>query len=214
MIVSTGKKINFGKSECEFDYRDSRFKTKEADKYAVICVRLRLNKNPQINTSYFETGKSFARNISLAAELQNIDNPKVKDVAEAVMRIRKSKLPEVTEIGTAGSFFKNPVVTQRVYQKLKKDDPHLQCYPKDALQYVKVDDLAKEDEVKIPAARLLDNLGWKGKRIGNVGTFATQALAVVNYGATPKEILDFTEKMREAVYKKYNIKLDPEVQIL
>jgi len=76
------------------------------------------------------------------------------------------------------------------------------------------DQWAKEDEVKIPAARLLDNLGWKGKRIGNVGTFATQALAVVNYGATPKEILDFTEKMREAVYKKYNIKLDPEVQIL
>lgn len=212
--TETGSSREFKKSECEFQYRDSRFKSRERGKYCVVKIRLKLAKNPKINTSYFETGKTTAKNSSLSGELSGIENPTVKDVAGAVMAIRKNKLPNVSEVGTAGSFFKNPVVTQEKYQELKKEDPDLQCYPIDGLNYVNVEDLSGEEKVKIPAGRLLDNLGWKGKRIGNVGTHPTQALAVISYGATPQEILDFTAKMKHAVKQQYGIELEPEVLII
>lgn len=212
--IESLEKKQFRKPECEFEYRDSRFKTREMGKYIVTNVRLKLSKNPVLNTSYFETGKSFAKNVSLSGELADIENPSIKDVANAVMNIRKNKLPDIHDVGTAGSFFKNPVVTQENYQELKKRDPDLQCYPTDGLRYSSVDDLSKESMVKIPAARLLDNLGWKGKRIGQVGTHPTQALAVVNYGGTGEEVLKFTEEMQKAVKNAYDIELDREVLVI
>jgi UDP-N-acetylmuramate dehydrogenase len=154
----------------------------------------------------------------LRSEIESVGKPpySIKDVSQAVINIRKRKLPDSKVIGTAGSFFKNPIVRKEVYEKLKKEDPNLQCYPVDKLTYPKLDDptLTYAGYVKLPAGRLLDNLGWKGKRIGNVGTFPNQALAVVNYGATGKEILEFTKKMQEDIYKKYKINLEPEVNII
>jgi len=212
--ILTGNKITFTKDGCEFEYRDSRFKTREMGKYIVTNIRLKLNKNPVVNTSYFETGKTIGNKISLAGELAGIENPTISDVANAVMTIRKNKLPDIREVGTAGSFFKNPIVTQEKYQDLKKSDPDLQCYPVDGLRYVSPANLVKESEVKVPAGRLLDNLGWKGKRVGNVGTHPTQALAVVNYGGTGEEVLDFSEEMKKAIKAAYDIELEKEVLVL
>lgn len=209
--LESGELVTFSKSECEFEYRNSRFKTREMGQYVVTKVRIKLSKNPKINLSYFETGKSYAKNVSLVGELKDIKNPTIKDIANAVIKIRKQKLPEVSEVGTAGSFFKNPIVSKERYEELKREDNDLQSYPVDKLNYTKS---VEGDYVKISAARLLDNLGWKGKRIGNVGTHPTQALAVVNYGAVGKEILEFTELMKKAVLEAYNIKLEPEVLIL
>lgn len=209
--VASGDTKTFSKVDCGFEYRDSRFKTREKGKYIVVSVRIKLSKHPKVNTSYFETGKTIGKQVSLSGELANIENPTIKDVADAVENIRKQKLPDVEKIGTAGSFFKNPVVSKSKYEELKKDDPDLQCYPVEGLNYTKD---TEGEKVKIPAGRLLDNLGWKGKRIGNVGTYPTQALAVVNYGATPKEILDFTAQMKKVVKDNYGIKLENEVQII
>lgn len=208
--IESGKERTFSKDECEFEYRDSRFKTRENGRYIVTAVQLRLSKKPVLDTSYFETG----RNVSLKEALKDVENPTAKDVALAVMGIRKGKLPDPNKIGTAGSFFKNPIVTQEKYQELKKLDPDLQCYPVDGLRYVPEGELVNESKVKVPAGRLLDNLGWRGKRIGSVGTYETQALAVVNYGGTGKEILQFTEKMRKDVKDTYGIELEREVQVL
>lgn len=207
------KPARFTKAQCKFGYRDSYFKSGAPGRYFITKVRLKLDKFSRINTSYFETGKTFTRNVSLEEELSKIATPpySIKDVALAVMSIRKKKLPEVSEVGTVGSFFKNPIVSRGKYEELKADDPDLQCYPVDDLRYTKN---VEGDFVKIPAARLLDNLGWKGKRIGNVGTHPTQALAVVNYGATSGEILKFTKDMQEDVKKEYGIELDPEVVII
>lgn len=210
--ISTLKKFTFSKKDCEFGYRESRFKSRDFGKYFITKVRIRLAKNPQMNTSYFETGKTYAKNVSLAGELKNVASPTVKDVALAVMKIRKSKLPEVSEVGTAGSVFKNPIVSREKYEELKKKDPDLQCYPVEGLKYQKK---VSGDYVKIPAGRLLDNLGWKGKRIGQVGTHPTQALAVVNYGgARTEEILDFMNKMKNAVKEAYGISLEEEILIV
>jgi UDP-N-acetylmuramate dehydrogenase len=208
----------FSKEECEFTYRESVFKNRLKGKFVVTKIRIKLNKDPKMNISYFETGKSYVAKGSLEEELSKIAKPpfSIKNAYDAVSNIRKMKLPDPAKIGTAGSFFKNPIVKRSIYENLKKKDPDLQCYPVDRLTYPKMDDptLTYADYVKVPAARLLDILGWKGKRIGNVGTFPTQALNVVSYGATGKEILEFTKKMQEIVYKNYKIQLEPEVVIL
>lgn len=212
--LETGKIKTFTKKECGFSYRESRFKHRDRGRYIVVSVTVLLNKHPRLNTNYFETGKSYAKNVSLAALLGGKETLSVKDVAMAVMKIRKNKLPDVRKVGTAGSFFKNPVVAIETYRKLKQDDQDLQCYPLDGLRYENIESLMKQKKVKIPAARLLDNLGWKGKRIGSVGTHTTQALAVVNYGASPQDILNFVAMMKNEVYMKYGIRLEEEVLII
>jgi len=209
--LESGDHFTFLKADCEFEYRNSRFKTREMGKFVVTKVRIRLAKNPKVNLSYFEIGKSYAKKVSLVGELKNITNPTIRDVAEAVVRIRKNKLPKVSEIGTAGSVFKNPVVSRAKYEELKKEDQDLQSYPVENLNYEKE---ATGEYVKIPAGRLLDNLGWKGRRIGNVGTYETQALAVVNYGATPAEILNFIKQMKKVVKDNYGIALEEEILII
>lgn len=210
-------KVTFKKSDCKFEYRSSIFK-KQKNRYLITTVTLRLLKNSELNLGYFETGKSYAKNVTLQSELDSIAKPpySVRDVAQAVMNIRRKKLSDPKKVGTAGSFFKNPVITKQKYEQIKKADPDLQCYPVDNLSYPKLDDpnLTHKDYVKIPAGRLLDNLGWKGKRIGNVGTSSGQALSVESYGATAKEILDFTKEMQKEVYDQYKIKLEPEVNII
>lgn len=207
--VKTGIRHTFNKRACEFEYRGSRFKSKDLGRFVVTKVRIRLTKRPKINTSYFETGKTFAKNVSLISELSGISKPTVRDVAMAVMNIRKQKLPDVSEVGTAGSVFKNPVISRAKYEELKKGDPDLQAYPVEGLNYQKK---VEGEFVKVPAGRLLDNLGWKGRRVGAVGTHPTQALAVVNYGgAKPEEIINFMNDMKADVMSKYGIELEEEV---
>lgn len=215
----TGEEKEFTEQECDFKYRDSYFKSAQGKKYFITKVVFRLSKVPEINTSYFETGNTYTSRGSLLQEVESFSKPPytLKDVADAVIRIRQKKLPNVLEFGNAGSFFKNPTITKEKFKELVKNDPDLQCYPVDKLAYPRLDDsnLKQEDYVKIPAGRLLDNLGWKGKRVGNVGTYKNQAIAIINYGgAKPQEIINLYKDMQDDVFKHYGVKLETEVNIV
>ncbi len=192
--IKTGNRRTFTHSECRFGYRDSIFKNELKGKYAITHVTLRLQKSPKINTSYK----------ALSAELsnRNIQNPTIKQVSDAVIHIRQSKLPDPAKIGNTGSFFKNPVIEQSRFKKLQKNYPDVPHYP-------------AGDAVKIPAAWLIDQCGWKGKRFGDAGVHKMQALVIVNYGeATGKEIWELAQKIQSSVKQTFGITLMPEVNVV
>lgn len=190
----------FDKSDCKFKYRESIFKTKP--ELLVTSVQYKLSKKPLANTTYHSRFESL-----------NIANPTPLNIANAVIALRQKKLPSIDEVGTAGSFFKNPIVSREKYEKISAQVKELQWYPVDKLQYPK--DSPLPDMVKIPAGRLLDELGWKNKTIGRVSTYKNQALAIINLGgATGKEIFDYAEMMRSDVKKNFDIDLEYEVRII
>ena len=134
-----------------------------------------------------------------------------------MIAIRERKFPNWKGVGTAGSFFLNPVITKKKLAELQKKFPELQYYPVDKLNYPMTNDpkFDHDNHVKIPAGWLLEELGWKGKKIGSVSTSSAQALVVINNGgATAKEILSFAEKMQKDFYKNFKINLEPEVNII
>lgn len=206
LSVTTNKGM-FSHDECNFTYRNSSLKD-----YFVTSVTVELSKIAKFDTNYYGS-RPYE---SLKNELgEGPYTPKM--IADAVVRLRTKKLPDWHKILTAGSFFKNPFVSKAKFEELKKEVPELQPYPVDKMLYPNPNDrvFEKSDLVKIPAGRLLDELGWRGKRIGNVGTFEKHALVVVNYGgATGLEILEFSEKMKEDIKKNFDIQLEPEVIIL
>lgn len=201
----------------EFGYRSSAFKTTLKGKYVITSVTFKLNIGQyELETSYHERKNRYG---SLEDSLKEVAKEPydIKDVYNAVINIRKQKLPDPRDIGTVGSFFVNPVVTEEKYQELAQKLPELQSYPVEDLSYkIKDWDNIKDDYVKIPAGRLLDDeLGWRGKWEGNVGVFQNHALCVVtNFKATGKEIKDFTEKMKQSVLDAYGIELESEVNII
>lgn len=201
----------FEKKDCNFSYRDSIF-GKNPQNF-VTSITIKLSKQPEFDTNY------HSRYESLKAVLPN--HPAIpytpQEIATAVTTLRKTKLPDWTKIGTAGSFFKNPNVTSEKFVELSKQIMDLQSYPANKLSYSPNIPHSPNtlNLVKIPAGRLLEELGWKGKRIGNVGTFEKHALIVVNYGgATGVEILDFSRQMQADVKKNFDIDLEPEVNII
>ncbi|MDB5260141.1 MAG: UDP-N-acetylenolpyruvoylglucosamine reductase [Candidatus Nomurabacteria bacterium] len=212
--IETGEEKVFTKEECEFKYRDSIFKGELKDKYFITQVRLKLSKHFKgVDTTY------HSRYESLESELQSIATLpyKLKDIYNAVISIRKKKLPQVEEIGTIGSTFANPFITQEQLKELQKIVPHVQFYPINKMLYPKMDDpaLIGLEVVKVPAGWLLEEMGYKGVRDGNVGTFPRHALCVVAYdGARGEEVYAFTEKMRGDFKKKYGITLKYEVNVI
>jgi UDP-N-acetylmuramate dehydrogenase len=217
--LNNKKYENLNSKQCKFYYRDSIFKHELKNKFIITKVNLRLHKTAHFDLSYFGS-RPYE---SLLAEIKKIipDYPKTplnsKIVVKAVVNLRKIKMPDWKKLPSAGSYFKNPFVSSKKYQALKKKIPDLQSYPINKMLYPDPNDpvFAKSDQVKIPAGKLLDVQGWRGKRIGDVGTFEKHALIVVNYGkATAKDILKFIKKMQNSVYEKYKIKLEPEVNII
>ena len=211
--IKENKIITISASECRLGYRTSIFKTEFSGRYVIVKILLRLQKQPSLNTSY------TSRYESIEGELQKIATPpyKVRDVFQAVVNIRLRKLPRIDSIGTVGSVFKNPVITRAEYDNLRLLCPNIHCYPKDNLMYgiagTGPENLDKS--VKIPAAWLIDEMGWAGKRLGNCGVWQTQPLNLVNYGdATPSEYLAFMHLVKEAVYNRYSVCLEPEVVII
>ena len=194
--LSTGRKKTFGKKACQFGYRDSIFKKQLKGQYLISSVFLQLTKkNHQVNTNYGAIKASLAE--------KNIKNPTIKAVSDAVIAIRSSKLPDPAELGNSGSFFKNPEVTRFHFKKLQKEFPNIVFY-----------DLPN-GKVKIPAGWLIEQDGWKGKKIGNTGAHAKQALVLVNYGnATGEEVKKLAFKIIDSVENKYGIRLTPEVNII
>jgi UDP-N-acetylmuramate dehydrogenase len=193
--IGTGKQTVFNKSECKFSYRDSVFKSKLSNKFIITFVKLKLSKNPLINFSYKPVQEELQR--------REINNPTIKDIREIVISIRNSKLPDPKKLGNAGSFFKNPVITKEKFEELKKSYKDLKHFAVD------------ENSVKIPAAWLIEECGWKGKRMGNVGTYEKQPLVLVNYGgASGKEILEFSIKIKNSVQSEFGVILENEVIVL
>jgi len=211
--LTTGTVKTFSKEECAFSYRNSLFKGSEGKGYLVTKVRLSLSKNPVTDTSY------HSRYDSIAEELKTMAKPPytIRDVYRAVCTIRARKLPEVKEVGSAGSFFKNPVVSRGEAIELRKMVSGLQVYPVDQLRYSQGPNVLVDDAThfKVPAGWLLEEMGWKGRRVGNCGLWPKHALVVVNYGgATPGELLAFVETVRDAFFRRYSIWLENEVNVV
>ena len=206
--LTNGESFYLNRTECQFSYRDSVFKKSESKELFITFIEIELSKKPVFSTSY------HSRYESLSAELEGKQEPySVQDIYDAVVQLRLKKLPDWRKVGTAGSFFKNPVVSKHQYEKISEEVKELQCYPVGNLSYD--GEGVEEENVKIPAGRLLDELGWKGKQIGRVGTFEKTALVVVNLGAaTGEEILEFTEKMKADVLHAYGISLEREVCVV
>jgi len=192
--LATRKERTFSIADCDFGYRNSVFKKELKDKYIITTVTLKLAKNPQLNTSYGV--------ISSLLEEKGIKEPTISDVSKAVIEIRRSKLPDPAELGNAGSFFKNPVVDKIDYEGLK-------------LTFSDIPGYVNQDTVKIPAAWLIEQCGWKGKRLGNIGVHDKQPLVLVNHGGgTGEEIRDLSIKIRESVITKFGIELEVEPRII
>ncbi|MGN6248754.1 MAG: UDP-N-acetylmuramate dehydrogenase [Ginsengibacter sp.] len=177
--------------DCAFGYRESVFKNKYKDQFAILNVTYRLKKVPDFNIAYGA--------IESELEKMKIENLTIKAVSDAVISIRTSKLPDPAIIGNAGSFFKNPVVEKEKMEELKTLD--VPNYP-------------NGEKFKIPAGWLIEQCGWKGFRRGDAGCYDKQALVLVNYGkASGKEIYDLSEEILISVKEKFGIELEREVNI-
>lgn len=185
----------FSNAECEFGYRESVFKRALKGKYVITHVTFKLSTNPKINTSYGA--------IESELKARGISNPSIRDVSDAVIAIRQSKLPDPKQIGNAGSFFKNPVVEVSLYEKIKAGHPGVPSYP------------AEAGKVKIPAGWLIEQAGWKGKTFGNCGVHKNQALVLVNYGgASGRQIWDLSTMILEDIKSKFGVELEREVNVI
>lgn len=184
----------FSSEECKFGYRESVFKTDLKDQYIITHVVFRLSKHPKINAEYGAIKQTLVE--------KGIQSPTIKDISEAVIEIRKSKLPDPAIIGNAGSFFKNPTVPVFTFEKIKSHYPGIPGFP-------------NEEGIKIPAAWLIEQAGWKGKRFGKIGVHQYQPLVLVNYGGGDgTDIKDLSKKIQESVLAKFDVLLHPEVNFL
>jgi len=185
----------FTKSDCAFGYRESVFKKSLKGKYIILKVTYRLHKKPVFHTSYGAITQELDR--------MGVTEYSVSAISEAVIRIRTSKLPDPAIIGNAGSFFKNPVVSNETYEQLKASFPTIVAFPQ------------LDKSVKLAAGWLIEQCGWKGYRSGDAGCHASQALVLVNYGnATGKQIYDLSEKILQSVISRFGISLEREVNII
>lgn len=193
--IATGEIHTFDNATCEFGYRESIFKHSVKNQYVITHVYFKLSKKQNTNTSYGAINQQL--------EIMGITNPSIKDVSDAVIAIRSSKLPNPKEIGNAGSFFKNPVIDKEHFQEILKEYPNAPNYP------------VTENQVKVPAGWLIETAGWKGKVVGETGVHKNQALVLVNYGgATGEEIYQLSTDIIADINQKFKILLTTEVNIL
>jgi UDP-N-acetylmuramate dehydrogenase len=194
--LETGEVHRFNANQCAFGYRESVFKRDLKGQYVILSVTFRLTVGQhQLKTSYGDIEREL--------QAKGITAPTIRDVSNAVIAIRQSKLPDPKEIGNAGSFFKNPVVPRTVYENILKQYPTAPAYPID------------ENHVKVPAGWLIETAGWKGKTLDNYGVHKKQALVLVNYGgATGQQIYDLSTAILNDVNHKFGITLEREVNII
>ena len=194
--IATQELVTFTKAECKFGYRESIFKQEAKDKYVITSVVFKLTKrNHKINTAYGDITKELEKN--------NIVTPNLKEVSNAVIAIRQSKLPDPKELGNSGSFFKNPIISKETFEKVHALHPEMPHY------------VISKTEVKVPAGWLIEQAGFKGKRFGDAGVHKNQALVLVNYGnATGKEILNVSKDIQNTVLNKFGIVIEAEVNLI
>ncbi|CAM1353604.1 UDP-N-acetylmuramate dehydrogenase [Tenacibaculum insulae] len=194
--IETQKLVSFAADECQFGYRNSIFKNKAKGKYVITSVSFKLTKNKHNLAISYGAIENELTSIG-------IKNPTIKNISDAVIAIRKSKLPDPKKIGNSGSFFKNPVISTELFKDLKIEFPNIPNYP------------ISTTEVKIPAGWLIEQCGFKGKNYGNYGVHEKQALVLVNYGnATGKEIYELAKEIKKTILAKFKIPLEIEVNII
>ena len=193
--VHDKKLVTFSKSDCEFGYRESVFKNKFRNQFVITSVTYRLNKIPTFNTSYGAIEQELLK--------EGIHDLSIKAISDAVISIRRSKLPDPAVIGNAGSFFKNPTVPNKQFEKLKAEFSAIVGYS------------VNEKETKLAAGWLIEKCGWKGFRKGDAGCHEKQALVLVNYGnASGDEILHLSKKIIDSVKMTFDVELHREVNIV
>lgn len=196
MHIETQQMRTFTKDECEFGYRESVFKNQEKGKYIITSVVFKLTKrNHKINTSYGDITAELAK--------QHVEIPTLKDVSNAVIAIRQSKLPDPKELGNSGSFFKNPIIPKSEFEKIHPKFPDMKFF------------VISDTEVKVPAGWLIEQAGFKGKRFGDAGIHKNQALVLVNYGnATGAEILAVSKDIQKTIFDTFGIAIEAEVNVI
>jgi UDP-N-acetylmuramate dehydrogenase len=193
--LATGQKHQFTHSDCQFGYRDSIFKKEAKGRFVITSVVLKLDKKPTFRLNYGDIQKTI--------DQMHLKTLTIKDVSDAVIKIRKSKLPDPAEIGNAGSFFKNPEIAIFQYENLRAKFEQIPAFT------------ISPETVKVPAGWLIEQCGWKGKQIGNVGVHSKQALVLVNYGnGSGLEIKQLSDRIQESVFTKFGIRLSVEVNIV
>lgn len=192
--LNSGELRTFNAEECQFGYRNSVFKKELKNQYIITFVTLCLSKKPTVNTSYGAIRETLAQ--------MSVQTPDIRSVSDAVIHIRQSKLPDPEEIGNAGSFFKNPVIDKAIYDDLKMTFPTIPGYE-------------NHNQVKVPAAWLIEQCGWRGKTFGEIGVHKRQALVLVNYGrGKGKDLQKLSEEIQKSVADKFGIELQAEVNIV
>lgn len=193
--IETGIFKTFNFSECHFGYRESVFKGELKGKYIITSVTFNLSTQPNINTSYGAIETELSN--------RNIQNPNIADVSSVVSHIRVSKLPDPSTIGNAGSFFKNPVIEKYEFADVVANHPDVVHYP------------TADGKIKLAAGWLIEQCGWKGKTVGQTGTWKNQALVLVNHGnATGMEVYQLSEQIIDSVKSTFGVTLEREVNIL
>ncbi len=192
--LKTGKRKTFFKKDCQFGYRNSIFKNELRNQYMITRVWFKLFTTKKVNISYGAILDTLKK--------KKIKSPTPKNISDAIIQIRQSKLPDPAKLGNSGSFFKNPEVSKTKFKQLKKKFSDIKFYP------------LENGKVKIPAAWLIEQCGWKGKRVGDTGIYENHALIIVNHGgATGKEIMSCAKQIQKAVKKKFGIEIEPEIRV-
>ena len=193
--ISTGSIRTFNKQDCQFSYRDSIFKSTFKGKYIITEVTFKLSKIFTPNVTYDAIRQELDK--------RNIFHPTIIDISKVVSHIRVSKLPDPATIGNAGSFFKNPIIKVDKFIQLQSNFPDIVYFP------------AVDGYVKLSAGWLIEQCGWKGKIVGNTGTWRNQALVIVNHGkATGNEIFKFSDTIIDTVKIRFGVNLEREVNVI
>jgi UDP-N-acetylmuramate dehydrogenase len=234
--IEERKVRTFTLNDCEFGYRDSVFKRRYRNQFVILSVTLRLSKTPIFHTSYGAIREELGR--------MGVKEPGIRAISQAVIAIRRSKLPDPAEIGNAGSFFKNPVIPEAQFRRLQAAFPRIVGYPSGGVEAGGREAGARDGHwsgangngngganagadnggaasggsggaVKLAAGWLIEQCGWKGFRQGDAGVHAKQALVLVNYGrASGRELFNLSEDIQASVYKKFGVTLEREVNII
>jgi UDP-N-acetylmuramate dehydrogenase len=195
MDLTTGETKVFSKEECCFGYRESIFKSELKGRHVITTVDFLLKKDAPLNLEY--------GNIKAYLEQNGIESPTLQQLHDAICAIRDAKLPDVKQIGSAGSFFKNPVIERAQFDALQKDYPTMPHYDE------------PNGKVKVPAGWLIEQAGWKGWHDEHVGVYDKQALVLVHFGGGKgQDIVQLSHRIQESVEEKFGIRISPEVNFV